>query len=58
METREEHARDTNYARLGLGEKVEQSNGGHQVMSKNLETGWGCHSHGCSTDNGMRNQAK
>ena len=39
METSEEHARDTNYAQIGLVEKVEQIAGGHQVMSMTIEIG-------------------
>ena len=58
METREEHARDTDYARFGLVEKVGQIVKGHQVMSRTIKTSWGCGPHGCLTDDGTRNQAK
>ena len=58
METSEEHARDTNYAQIGLVEKVEQIAGGHQVMSRTIEIGWGCCYHDFSTDDGTRNQVK
>ena len=58
METREEHARDSNYARSGLAEKVGQITGGHHVISRIAKTSRGCGRHSCSTDNGTRNQAK
>ena len=58
METQEEHARDTNYAQSGLVEKVGQIDGGHQLMSRTLETDWGCGSHSCSIDNRTMNQTK
>ena len=54
METRDENARDTDYARFGLGEKVGKIAKGHLVMSKTVETDWGCGRHGCSIDDGMR----
>ena len=38
VDTREEHARDTDYAQSGLVEKVVQITGGHQVMSRTIET--------------------
>ena len=38
VETREEHARDTDYALSGLVEEVGQIVGGHQVMSGTIET--------------------
>ena len=38
VETREEHARDTDYVQSRLVEKVEQIAGEHQVMSRTVET--------------------
>ena len=58
METRKEDTRDTDYAQTGLVEKVRQISWGHQVMSRTTKTGWGCGRHGCSTDDGTRNQTK
>ena len=58
METREEHARDTDYAQSGLVEKVRQITVGHQVMSRIVETRWACGHHVRSTNDGMRNHAK
>ena len=58
METQEEHALDTDYARSRLVEKVGQIAGGHQVMSRIVETNWGCGSHCSSTNNGTRNRTK
>ena len=58
METWEEHARDIDYARSGLVEKVRKIARGHQVVSKTVETSWGCDSQGCSTDDETRKQAK
>ena len=55
VETLEEHARDTDYSRFGLVEKVEQIDEGHQVMSMTVETNWGCGCHNCSIDDGTRN---
>ena len=50
VETREEHAQDTDFARSGLVE--------HRVVSKTAKIGCGCGRHGCLIDDGMRNQAK
>ena len=57
-ETQEEYARDTNFARSGLIEKVGKIVWGHQVVFKTMETSCGCGHHDCSTDDVMRNEAK
>ena len=55
MEIWEEHARDTDSARSRLVEKVGKIVGGHQVVSKTVETSCGCCRHNGSTDDGTRN---
>ena len=55
VETREEHARDTDYAQSRLVEKVEQIAWENQVMSRTVETRWVCGRHSCLIDDGMRN---
>ena len=58
METREEHVQDIDSARSGLGEKVGQIVGGHQVVSSTAETNCGCGCHICLTGDETRNQVK
>ena len=49
LETREEHAQDIDSTQIA---------GGHQVVSRTIETDYGCDRHDCSTDEGTRNQVK
>ena len=58
VEAWEEHAQDTYSTLFGLVKQVWKIVGGHQVVSRIAETGCDYGHHGCSTDNGIRNQAK
>ena len=57
VEIREEHARDTDFARSGLVE-FWKIFGGHQVVSMVLKTDCGCGLHVCLIEDGMRNNSK
>ena len=58
VETREEHARNPDSTLSEMVNQVRQITGGHQVVSKTIESSYGCGHQGWSIDNGTRNQAK